>query len=635
MTRYGGAAAAPKRRVVACRRATCCARRCICPRPSNPTCGRRLPTISTATRRSRRTNSISMRSSPDAIPPEGNPRSTWSRAGRRSWMPALRHATAWGAAVAAVVPEPPTTASQSRLNLLPHEARSSRAVWMRWQFWLPLALRRVRRARGDRDSALAEARVRDRAQRAGGRGARAGRGVRFAAPRTRDQGRRLQLRARAQVPYPERVPAVVDEVSTLLPDDTWLTQFEMKSIAKGKEPQREILLRGETANAGRLVQLFEESHALRADGSALADHQDPARTGRDLRSRRAVEAASRCPCAGRAADKRRGRRSPRRKPAATTPAAPQGATARPAAARDSGSDESRTAPVTSAATPTTRPASSPPPRRQCPRAQRTNRRRGVRHGARRRRPRRRPPPTSAARHRQVGAFDRERGTGAATPAPAPAAAPAVTASPRRASAPVPPPAPPIPGSAPAGAGKRAPSRCGSGGTASPAGTGGQAMTPAFVARLSPPQQRALAVALLVVAIVARADRARWADRRFSTGITTSRSNETRPPRALPPRGRAGPRAARRARHDEAKGRAPVLPQEHGAEPRGRGAVRPRARRDREQRRADHDQPEPGSARGRPLPADCSSTSSSSRPRRRWPRSSPRSTRRCPMSSSTT
>jgi len=42
---------------------------------------------------------------------------------------AMRHATAWGAAVIAAVPEPPAAAAQSRLNLLPHEARSSRAVW--------------------------------------------------------------------------------------------------------------------------------------------------------------------------------------------------------------------------------------------------------------------------------------------------------------------------------------------------------------------------------------------------------------------------------------------------------------------------------------------------------------------------
>jgi hypothetical protein len=52
---------------------------------------------------------------------------------------------------------------------------------------------------------------------------------------------------------------VVDELSRVLPDDTWLTQMEMKSIAKGKEAQREVLVRGETANAGRLVQLVEES----------------------------------------------------------------------------------------------------------------------------------------------------------------------------------------------------------------------------------------------------------------------------------------------------------------------------------------------------------------------------------------
>jgi len=52
---------------------------------------------------------------------------------------------------------------------------------------------------------------------------------------------------------------VIDEVSRVLPDDTWLTQMEMKTVAKGKENQRELLVRGESANAGRLVQLVEES----------------------------------------------------------------------------------------------------------------------------------------------------------------------------------------------------------------------------------------------------------------------------------------------------------------------------------------------------------------------------------------
>ena len=48
-------------------------------------------------------------------------------------------------------------------------------------------------------------------------------------------------------------------MTKLLPDDTWLTQLEVKSTPKGKEPHREILLRGESANAGRLVSLLEES----------------------------------------------------------------------------------------------------------------------------------------------------------------------------------------------------------------------------------------------------------------------------------------------------------------------------------------------------------------------------------------
>jgi general secretion pathway protein L len=51
----------------------------------------------------------------------------------------------------------------------------------------------------------------------------------------------------------------IEDVTKLLPDDTWLTQFEMKSTAKGKEPHREILVRGESANAGRLISLLEES----------------------------------------------------------------------------------------------------------------------------------------------------------------------------------------------------------------------------------------------------------------------------------------------------------------------------------------------------------------------------------------
>jgi len=52
---------------------------------------------------------------------------------------------------------------------------------------------------------------------------------------------------------------VLDEITKLLPDDTWLTQMEVKTQARGKDTQRELLMRGESGNAGRLITLFEES----------------------------------------------------------------------------------------------------------------------------------------------------------------------------------------------------------------------------------------------------------------------------------------------------------------------------------------------------------------------------------------
>ena len=51
---------------------------------------------------------------------------------------------------------------------------------------------------------------------------------------------------------------VLDDITHLLPDDTWLTQLELRSV-RGKDGQRELTLRGESANAGRLVSLLEDS----------------------------------------------------------------------------------------------------------------------------------------------------------------------------------------------------------------------------------------------------------------------------------------------------------------------------------------------------------------------------------------
>ncbi len=171
---------------------------------------------------------------------------------------ALRHASAWGVAVAAAVPETPAMAAYSRLNLLPHEARSIRPVWTRWQFWLPMGLVVVVALAAiaiplwqKRDYAIAlnaaaadahtQAEVSEKLR---------------AELETKIAEFNFALETKYAFPSAFRV---VDEISRVLPDDTWLTQLEMKSIAKGKETQREILLRGESANAGRLVQLFEES----------------------------------------------------------------------------------------------------------------------------------------------------------------------------------------------------------------------------------------------------------------------------------------------------------------------------------------------------------------------------------------
>jgi general secretion pathway protein L len=55
------------------------------------------------------------------------------------------------------------------------------------------------------------------------------------------------------------VAQVLDELTRLLPDDTWLTQFEMKSSIRGKATQREVFMRGESANAGKLISLLENA----------------------------------------------------------------------------------------------------------------------------------------------------------------------------------------------------------------------------------------------------------------------------------------------------------------------------------------------------------------------------------------
>jgi general secretion pathway protein L len=58
--------------------------------------------------------------------------------------------------------------------------------------------------------------------------------------------------------YPATIH-ILNEITRLLPDDTWLTQMELKNTVGSKETRHEIFLRGESAHASQLVTLLEES----------------------------------------------------------------------------------------------------------------------------------------------------------------------------------------------------------------------------------------------------------------------------------------------------------------------------------------------------------------------------------------
>ena len=150
-------------------------------------------------------------------------------------------------------PHPP-----SRLNLLPPAERPEGATWRRWQTWLPIAVLAVVALVAvalpiwqKRDYVIALSGVVEEARkRAAESDALRGELEQLAADYNFALGRKYAFPGTVQL---------LDDVSKLLPDDTWLTQFEVKSAPKGKEPHREVLLRGESANAGRLVSLLEES----------------------------------------------------------------------------------------------------------------------------------------------------------------------------------------------------------------------------------------------------------------------------------------------------------------------------------------------------------------------------------------
>ncbi len=173
--------------------------------------------------------------------------------------PALRHAGMWGAVVSAVVPAAANLATPSRVNLLPLALRPAKSFWRRWQLWVPLAAVVLLAVAAvvvplwqKRDYAIQLNLLADQAR----------------AQAAISETLRLELTGKVddynnalerKYAYPGALQTV-DYVSKLLPDDTWLTQLELKRVAKGKEIQHEVLVRGETGNAGRLVQLFEDTN---------------------------------------------------------------------------------------------------------------------------------------------------------------------------------------------------------------------------------------------------------------------------------------------------------------------------------------------------------------------------------------
>ena len=181
----------------------------------------------------------------------------WVAALKTAVDSARRQVEDWGAVVVAVVPGPASTRA-TRLNLVPHEARPPSALWHRWQLWAPAALVALGALAvllapllQKREYAIALNKqtesAREQAEVADG----------LRTQLERQQGDYNYVLAKKYA-YPGTVQ-IIDDITRLLPDDTWITQLEVKSTIRGKDTARELTLRGESANAGALISTLEES----------------------------------------------------------------------------------------------------------------------------------------------------------------------------------------------------------------------------------------------------------------------------------------------------------------------------------------------------------------------------------------
>jgi general secretion pathway protein L len=181
----------------------------------------------------------------------------WAAALKSVVDSARRHAENWGAGVVAVLPGP-ASATPPKLNLLPQEARVRRMRWRQWQVWAPTALVAIVALAAvlvpllqKREYAIALLQQTESARLQA-----------EASDRLRSEFERLQndynyALARKYL-YPGAVQ-IIDDVTRVLPDDTWLSQLEIKTTTKGKDTQRDMFLRGESANGSKLISLLEDT----------------------------------------------------------------------------------------------------------------------------------------------------------------------------------------------------------------------------------------------------------------------------------------------------------------------------------------------------------------------------------------
>ena len=180
-------------------------------------------------------------------------------AARRSVVDtALRQAESFGARVVGMTIDPPRLAARSPIDLLPDDRRLPSLRNARWQMLVPALVLAaaviaalVLPVWQEREAAIALTQATEEAR----QHALVSDGLRTELERRIGD---YNFALERKYAFPSTLQ-VLDDVTRILPDDTWLTQLELRTSRSGKDVQRELTLRGESANAGRLVSLLEDS----------------------------------------------------------------------------------------------------------------------------------------------------------------------------------------------------------------------------------------------------------------------------------------------------------------------------------------------------------------------------------------